>query len=120
MTKQNLLYVFSTGPYSNSLGQEGLDALLMGAAFDQVASVLFIHDGVFQIKLGQKPGESEIKLYTKGFRALEDFGVRQVYVSQLALTARGLSTSDLSVAAEVLDQSEIVKLIASQHRVFTF
>jgi tRNA 2-thiouridine synthesizing protein C len=120
MKAQNLLYIFTKGPYSTADGQEGLDALLMGAAFEQIVSVLFVHDGVFQINQGQQTAGGQLKQFTKAFMALEDFGVDHIYVSAMAIQARGLSESELSVPATALDHVDIVELIASQQRVFTF
>ena len=50
MSAEKILYVFTQAPYSTSAGIEALDALLIGAAFEQEVSVLFIHNGVFQLK----------------------------------------------------------------------
>lgn len=120
VTKQKILYVFTKAPYSTSNGQEGLDAVLMGAAFEQDISVLFIHDGVFQIKSGQDTSASEIKQFTKTFQALGDFDVDNLYVFDTSLAARGLSAEQLSCPVEVINSVEVAQLIKQQHKVFTF
>ena len=116
----NLLYVFERGPYSNASGAEGLEAALIGAAFEQKVSLLFVHDGVFQLKAGQSAVESELKQYTKTFAAFEDFGVSDVFVHDFSLVARGLSSEDLQIKTSVVTAEQIAQLIQQQQKVFTF
>ena len=117
---KKLLYVFEHGPYSTSSGSEALEAVLSGANFEQEMSLLFIFNGVYQLKKNQETKESLIKAYTKTFLALDDFGVNNVYVHDLSLLARGLEIRDLMIPAIVLSAEEITDLIAGQHRAFTF
>ena len=44
--KKKLLYVFDSGPYSNSSGSETLEAVLVGTNFEQDISLLFINNGL--------------------------------------------------------------------------
>ena len=125
MTAQKLLYVITQAPYSNSTGLEALDALLIGAAFEQDVSVLFIHNGVFQLKTGQQTAQANsqtagIKQFTKTFKALEDFGVEKIYVDELSLLSRGLTPDQLFMPAKAIDSHQVKALIAQQFRVFTF
>jgi len=119
MSAQRILYVFTQAPYSNSSGIEALDALLIGAAFEQDVSVLFLHNGVFQLKADQVPSEG-IKAFTKTFKALEDFGVNDIYVDQLSLISRGLTASQLMCDVTELTSGQVQQLLAEQYRVFTF
>jgi len=57
MSANKILYVITAAPYSNAKGQEAIDAILVGASFDLPVSVLFIHDGVFQIKSRQNASD---------------------------------------------------------------
>lgn len=117
---KKLLYVFEHGPYSTSSGSEALEAVLSGANFEQELSLLFIYNGVFQLKKSQETKESLMNPYTKTFLALDDFGVNNVFVHDLSLLARGLESQDLMIPAKVLSAEEIASLIACQYRVFTF
>ena len=114
------LYVISNAPYSNAYGQEALDAILIGASFEQAVSVLFIHDGVFQIKLGQGSSASNIKEFTKTYKALADFGVQNIYVHDLSLLARGMTQDDLIIDTQGLNSTELSAMLSEQTRVFTF
>lgn len=119
MNRPSLTVVFASAPYSDSNGQEALDAALIGAAFEQQVSLLFLHDGVFQLKINQQTVDP-IKQTTKAFSAVADFGVDHVYVHDLALLARGLELDDLSLDVETLDSAAITLLLSQQDRVLTF
>ena len=119
MSAQKLLYVFTQAPYSNSAGLEALDAVLIGAAFEQQVSVLFIHNGVFQLNQNQSTKDG-VKQFTKTYKALNDFGVENIFVDQLSMNSRGLTLSQLICDTVVLDSEQVKALIADQFRVFTF
>jgi len=120
MSTQKLLYIITQAPYSNAAGQEALEAVLIGCAFEQEVSVLFIHDGVFQLKNNQNIGDSTLKQYTKTYRALHDLGAEKLYAFDLSLTARGILLNELMLKPEIIDQQAVSRLIAEQFRVFTF
>lgn len=92
----------------------------MGAAFEQEISVLFLHDGVFQLKSGQNSADSGLKQYTKTFKALADFEVEAVFVNEQSMLARGLSAEDCSIPVAQITNAETAALIQQQDRVFTF
>lgn len=125
---KKLLYVFESGPYSTSAGLEALDAVLIGASFEQDVSLLFLNDGVFQLKANQCVGSKSVglkesvglKQYTKTFKALVDFDVDRVFVHDLSMAARGLSLTELIIDAQALTSQEMTQLIAQQDKVFTF
>lgn len=118
MSKKSLLYIFSEGPYSHSSGQETLDAVLIGASFEQDISVLFIHDGVYQLHNNQSVSGTELKQYSKTFAALADFDVTKIYVHEPSLNARSLSADDLMINAQALDTTQVSALMSDQFRVF--
>lgn len=118
--EKTVLYIITRAPYSNAYGQEALDAILIGASFDLDVSVLFIHDGVFQLKNSHNPNFSGLKTFTKAYKALKDFGVEKVYVHDLSLNARGVTDDELICTATTLDSQGVRKLIADQAKVFTF
>ena len=120
MSGQKYLYVFTSAPYTGSAGQEGLDAALIGAAFEADVSVLFLHDGVFQLKRGQDASQSMLKQTTKTFAALKDFGIENIYVHDLSLLARGLEPKGLIIEPQLVDSGAVQHLLQQQIRVFTF
>jgi tRNA 2-thiouridine synthesizing protein C len=119
-TQAKLLYVFTKSAYSNATGQEGLDSVLIGAAFEQTVSLLFLYDGIYQLKADQDMQASGIKQYTKTFQALADYEVENIYVSELCLQARSLNACDLILETQALNRDAIASLISQQDRVFAF
>jgi len=118
---KKILYIISYAPYSNAEGQEALEAIMIAASFEQDVSVLFLHDGVFQIKSHQLlESNGEIKEFTKAFRALEDYGVDKLYCLESSLLARGIALDQLIVKTNLLSDAEVGQLIKQQNRVFTF
>ena len=117
---KRFLFVFSSSPYSTPAGQEGLDAALSAASLDIDVALLFTHDGVFQVKSEQGRGASQLKQYTKSFKALADFGIEETYVDGNSMQARGLGLEQIFVPARSLDVTGVASLIAACDEVFTF
>lgn len=121
------LYIFRAPPYSSGCGQEGLDAVLSALSFDLNVKVLFIDDGVFQIKQGQldysgatNKERGRMKQYTKAFKALSDMGVNNMYVDERSCIARGLDEKSFIVNVIALEYDAVSKLVGDSTRVFIF
>ena len=89
------MYVNRHAPHGTIYALEGLEVVLIGAAFDQDVSMVFIGDGVFQLKKGQDTTDSDIKSFSPTSRALGDYDVTQLYVERESLEERGLAIGDL-------------------------
>ena len=92
---KKFMYINRRAPYGSIYALEGLEVVLIGAAFDQDVSMAFIGDGVFQLKKGQDTSESDMKNFSPTYRALGDYDVNKLYVEQESLDERGLSEQDL-------------------------
>jgi len=114
------LYVNRRAPYGTSYALEAIDAVLIGSAFDQDISLLFIDDGIFQLKKDQDTTDVEMKNFSPAYRAYEMYDVEKIYVSNEAMTARGLKKRDLVVDVEVLSDSKIKDLIDAHDVIFSF
>lgn len=118
---KKFLYVNRRAPYGTIYAQESLETVLIGAAFDQDVSVLFIDDGVYQLKKGQTPDESlEMKNFSKTFRALEMYDVEKLFVEQESLDERGLKIDDMLVDVEVVSRKSVAPMIAEHDVVLSF
>lgn len=115
-----LLYIITQSPYAAVAGLEALDAAMIGASFDADVSMLFLHDGVYQLRAAQQGQPGRFKQVTKTFAALPDFDVEDVCVHQASLFARGLSEEGLLMPVNVINDGQITAMIAEQDRVFTF
>jgi tRNA 2-thiouridine synthesizing protein C len=92
---KKFLYVNRKAPYGTIYALESLEVVLIGAAFDQDVSLLFVDDGVFQLKNNQQTEHSGMKNFSPTYKALGDYDVNKIYVSKESLEARGLTVDDL-------------------------
>lgn len=118
--EKKFLYVNRRVPHGTVYALESLETVLIGAAFDQDVSMLFIDDGVYQLKKEQNPEGMEFKNFAKAFRALEMYDVEKLFVEQESLAERGLSESDLLVDVEVISREQTKTLIDQQDVVLSF
>lgn len=108
------LFVMRQLPHNSSRVQETLDQLLTTAAFDQSVSLLFMDDGVFQLKSDQNSAFMIMRNTAAMFLSLELYGITQVYVEIESLTTRGLAQDDLIMPVQALSRSVVHDLI-QQH-----
>lgn len=120
VVRKRLLYVNRRPPHGSIYALEALEVMLVGAAFDQCVSVLFLDDGVFALLRGQAPDALGMKNFAKGYRALPDFGVERICVSAESLRDRGLSPDDLLLDVEALSTGEVARLMEEQDAILTF
>jgi tRNA 2-thiouridine synthesizing protein C len=114
------MFVNRKAPHGTIYALESLEVVLITAAFDQEVALVFVDDGVWQLKKGQQTKGIETKNFSPTYRALEDYDVEKLYVERESLDARGLAEDDLIVAVTVLPAAELGKLMAEQDVVFTF
>ncbi len=111
---KNFLYLNRKAPYGTIYAWESLEVVLIGAAFDQVVSLMFMDDGVYQLVKGQDPSGIGMKNFSPTYRTLGDYEVKNVYVDRDSLAARGLSADDLvKIAGEDVDTEEEVENIVT-------
>ncbi len=111
---KRFMYVNRRAPYGTIYALECLEMVLIAAAFDQDVSVVFIDDGVYQLKKGQDTKGINMKNFSPTFRALEGYEVEKLYVEKESLEARGLTVDDLVVPVEVLSSDELRQVMAAQ------
>lgn len=92
---KKFLYVNRKAPYGTVYALESLEVVLIGAAFEQDVSLLFVDDGVYQLTKGQDTGDAEMKNFSATYSALGDYDVNKIYVSKESLEERGLTLDDL-------------------------
>jgi tRNA 2-thiouridine synthesizing protein C len=131
---KKFMYLNRRAPYGTIYAWESLEVVLIGAAFDQEVSLMFIDDGVYQLVKGSNTSESDMKNFTPTYRTLGDYGVRHMYVDKASLDARGLTQDDLIEVAwedfeteeevdnivEVVDAGQAADLLAASEVVFSF
>ncbi len=111
---KKIMHVLRHAPHGTIYTFEGLEMILIMAAYEQDLSVVFIGDGVFALKKGQDTAAIGTKGFSRTFMALDGYDVEKLYVERVSLEERGLTEDDLVVAVEVLDSEEIGGLMREQ------
>ena len=133
-TTKKMLYINRNAPYGTVYGLEGLEVVLIGAAFEQDVSMAFIGDGVYQILKNQDTSDSDMKNFSPTYKALGDYEVTKLYVEQESLDERGLSVDDLmplvwededddwaeKPSIVVMSRAELAGVMAEQDVLFNF
>lgn len=133
-TVKKFLYLNRKAPYGTIYAWEALEVVLIGAAFDQDVSVLFVDDGVFQLTKGQNTKGIGMKNFSPTYRTLGDYEVKKIYVDRASLEARGLTQDDLVEVAwedmeteeevdnivEVIERAQVTALMDESDVVFSF
>jgi tRNA 2-thiouridine synthesizing protein C len=117
---KKFMFVNRKAPYGTIYALEGLEVVLISAAFDQDVSLAFVDDGVFQLVKGQKTDGVEMKNFSPTYRALEGYDIEKLYVERESLEARGLSEDDLLVDVQVMSAAEMGDMMAQQDVVISF
>ena len=118
--RKRLLYLMRRPPHGSIFAQEGLETVLIGAAFEQSVSLLFLDDGVFVLKRGQDTAGIGLKDFARGFRALPDYDVEHIYVEERSLAERGLTPADLIMDVETVSPERAGTLIDAHDVVLSF
>lgn len=131
---KKLMYLNRRAPYGTIYAWESLEVVLIGAAFDQDVSLVFLDDGVFQLVKGQDTSGIGMKNFSPTYRTLGDYEVKNIYVDRDSLEARGLTQDDLVAIAwedfeteeeienivEVIDSARVRELMGESDAVFSF
>ena len=113
-TVKRFMYVNRRAPHGTIYAHETLETVLVAAAFDQDVSVVFLDDGVYQLRKDQDTKAIGIKNFTRAFRALDDYDVEKLYVERESLEARGLTAEDLLVPVAVVSTEELREIMDRQ------
>lgn len=117
---KKFMFVNRKAPHGTIYALESLEVVLITAAFDQDVSLVFLDDGVYQLKKGQQTKGIETKNFATTFRALDGYDIEKLYVEKESMEARGLSEDDLLVDVTVLTSKEMGALMEQQDVVLSF
>ena len=117
---KKFMFVNRKAPYGTVYALEGLEVVLISAAFDQDVSLVFLDDGVYDLVKGQNTKAIEVKNFSPTYRALEGYDIEKLYVERESLAARGLTEDSLIVPVEVLSAVELSQLMGQQDVVISF
>jgi tRNA 2-thiouridine synthesizing protein C len=119
-TVKKFAFINRKAPYGTIYALESLEVVLISAAFDQDVSLVFVDDGVYQLKKGQGTKGVGMKNFSPTYRALEGYDIEKLYVEKESLESRGLAVEDLIVDVEVLTSEEMATLMDEQDVVMSF
>lgn len=117
---RKFMFVNRKAPYGTIYALEGLEVVLISAAFDQDVSMAFVDDGVYQLIKGQHTKAIGIKNFSPTYRALEGYDIEKLYVDRESMESRGLTEDDLLVDVEVLSTSEMAEMMREQDVLISF
>jgi tRNA 2-thiouridine synthesizing protein C len=113
MLAKRFLFMLRRLPQSGARVRETLDMILTTAAFEQPVTVLFLDDGVYQLKRGQRPEAAGLPAVAQLFETLAMYDVQAIRVERESLAERGLLPADLVIAAEPIGRADVAGLIAA-------
>lgn len=117
---KKFMFLNRKAPHGTVYALEGLEVVLITAAFDQDVSLVFTDDGVYQLMKGVDTKGIEVKDFSRTYRALDGYDIEKLYVDQPSLDARGLTEDDLIVDVTVLSADEMKNLMDEQDVVISF
>lgn len=117
---KKFMFVNRKAPYGTIYALEGLEVVLISAAFDQDVSMAFLDDGVYELVKGQQTKAIGVKNFSPVYRALDGYDIEKLYVDKESLESRGLTADNLIVPVEVLTTMQMSELMESQDVVISF
>ena len=117
---KNILVLQTQAPYGSSLARDGLDYVLTSAAYDQNISIVFMNDGVWQLKQNQAPSAIQQKSQLGAIEVLSLYGVESLFVCREDLTERGLPADNLPDNVSLIERSDIRTLMDAQDSIIRF
>ncbi len=108
---KKFLFIMRMAPHQGLILQEKLDVILTTAAFEQKLTLLFLDDGVFQLKKTQQPAKQGLKETLCIFNVLEMYDVKELFIEVESLQERGLKPEDLSLPVQPCYRKDIHALM---------
>lgn len=120
IASNKILFILRTSTYGNTPVSEAIDVILAAATLDQIVSIIFLDDGVWQLKGQQKPQVLQLKSYPQNFKLLAHYDNINLWVEEESLNERKLTLEDLFLKVNLMTRDTARDLITSQNLVFTF
>ncbi|MGC3874378.1 sulfurtransferase complex subunit TusC [Halomonas sp. GXIMD04776] len=115
-----MLVVLRHAPHGSSWLREGLDVALVGAAFGQTVSLLFLGDGVEALISGQQQGALGQKGTHPTLDMLAMYDIDTLLVDAESLAQRGLTEADLQLPVTQVSPGELPDVFSRHAPVFSF
>lgn len=119
-TAKKILFLFKQAPHGTSHAPEELDMLLMASTFALDISVLFLADGVLQLKSQQNTQAIDNKNFSATFKALNLYDIEKIYVAQDAVQKYSLNVTDLVIPVTLLTNTQVAEIMQLQDTIVSF
>ena len=113
-TKKKTLFIFRSHPDNVLQVQEGIDAVLAAAVFDQEITILFMSEGVLQLT---KKSDDKSKLSLSNFA---EYDIDAIFADQHAIDQHSLLSKDFCLKTTAIDNNKIKNLIFQQAATLTY
>ncbi len=117
---KKIMFVMRSAPHGTIYSYEGLETVLIMAAFEQDLTMVFIGDGLFALVKDQMTDDIGIKGFIKTYGVLDDYEVEKIYVDRISMEERGLVPEDFAIDIEVKEAEEIAAIMENQHAIIPY
>ncbi len=117
---KSTLFILRSTPYQGHRALEGIEAVLAASVFEQPLGVLFIGDGVWQLKKQQQAEQIERRNLAALLSSFPLYDIESVYVDESSLEGKHLHSNDLLLPVSTLSAAGMAELVANHDTVLTF
>lgn len=110
--RKTVLILARSQPHGSSRGPDLLDLALAAAAFDQRVCLVFLDDGVWQVRAEQNPGAIDACDFARGIGALIQMDGADILVERESMDERGLSFHMMRPVVRMVSRAQVPALIA--------
>lgn len=116
---KRIAIVNTKSSFNDANAREALDLALIYAAFDQQVTVIFMHDGVYQLLKDQQAKLLDTKDFLATMKTFELYDIEQVIACSDSLNERGIASNDISLPHQTHSRQALKKLWAEFDHVLT-
>jgi tRNA 2-thiouridine synthesizing protein C len=117
--QKHFTFIARRSPYGSAHARAMLDMVLAAAVFDQKVTLIFMDDGVLQLRKNQAAAGIAMKDLSAALCVLPLYDIQEIFVESCSLLLRGMSPEELAIPATVCDSAYISTLVQKSDVVFT-
>lgn len=118
--EKSVAIINSNAPFSKANAKDSLDVALIFGSYEQVVSLYFQGDGVYQLIAEQQPEKILQKDFLKTFAALEFYDIENIYICQNSLNKRKLPSNFCIDNVQVLTADDFATSIHQHQTILRF
>lgn len=118
--EKSIAIMNTNAPLSKANAKDALDVALIFGSYEQVVSLYFQGDGVYQLIAEQQPEKVQQKDFLKTFAALEFYDIENIYVCHHSLIQRGLADNFSIENVQVLNRNDFSKSLHKHQTILRF